>query len=225
MTSLYRHLTLLLLGLLFTFNSLGCASTGIAVKEFFGQAKREQLVDRVQDARDEQTEAKEQFESALAEFLALTGADGGELEAMYERLKDEADASEKQAEDVRKRIRDVERVADALFAEWAGELEEYANQDMRRASERQLSETRMRYNEMLTAMKRAEAKMEPVLAAFNDQVLFLKHNLNARAIASLESNFAKLETDIETLVSEMEQSIREANAFIEEMGTADGGGP
>lgn len=54
-------------------------------------------------------------------------------------------------------------------------------------------------------------------AAFYDQVLFLKHNLNARAIASLKGNVASIESDIAVLIREMEASIREANRFIDAM--------
>lgn len=197
----------------------GCSSAGIAVREQLGFPKREQLVNRVQEARDGQEEAKEQFASALEEFLALTGADGGELEPVYARLKRELDRSKDRAEAVRERIGAVERVANALFAEWRGELDDYTNAELRRASEDQLARTQQRYEELLAAMKRAESKMDPVLAAFNDQVLFLKHNLNARAIASLETTRASLEEEIGALIAEMERSIAEANAFIDEMGT------
>lgn len=56
-----------------------------------------------------------------------------------------------------------------------------------------------------------------MLSAFQDQVLFLKHNLNARAIASLKGNLAAIESDIAVLIREMETSIREANRFIDAM--------
>ena len=88
---------------------------------------------------------------------------------------------------------------------------------MKRSSERQLHETRTQYGQLIRVMKRAEAKMQPVLAAFHDQVLFLKHNLNARAIASLKGNLASIESDIAVLIREMEASIREANRFIDAM--------
>ncbi len=67
---------------------------------------------------------------------------------------------------------------------------------------------------MIRAMRRAESKMDPVLSAFNDQVLFLKHNLNAKAVASLKGELASVETDIAALIREMESSIAEANEFI-----------
>lgn len=195
----------------------GCASTTIALKEKLGYAKREQLVDRVKDARDEQTETKKQFESALAQFMAVTGASGGDLEAKYNKLKAEYEASESQAQDVRGRIKDVENVADALFREWEEELSQYSSDALRASSRRQLDDTKSQYQKLLSAMKAAESKMAPVLLAFKDQVLFLKHNLNARAIASLQSNVNQIQGDVTRLVAEMEASINEANQFIEQM--------
>ncbi len=203
----------------------GCASTGIAVKEGLGYAKREQLVDEVKDARDEQTEAKQQFESALAEFLAVTDTTKNpgvaELEKRYSALKREYDRSVSAADDVRGQIKDVDRVANALFKEWNTELSQYSSPELRRASERQLNDTQRQYDRLIDAMKAAEAKMDPVLAAFKDQVLFLKHNLNARAIASLQDTVGRVESDVQRLVAEMEASINEANTFIQQMGTAE----
>jgi hypothetical protein len=59
--------------------------------------------------------------------------------------------------------------------------------------------------------------MDPVLSVFKDRVLYLKHNLNTRAIASLGTETADLESDVTRLIAEMEQSIAAANAFIAEM--------
>lgn len=213
---------LALIGLLafgFAANLFGCASTTIALKEKMGYAKREQLVDRVKEARDEQTETKKQFESALAQFMAVTGASGGDLETKYNKLKTEYERSETQAQDVRGRIEDVENVAGALFKEWEAELAQYSTESMRAASRRQLDDTKAQYQKLLGAMKAAEAKMSPVLVAFKDQVLFLKHNLNARAIASLQTNVNQIQSDVSRLVAEMEASINEANQFIEQMNT------
>ena len=120
---------------------------------------------------------------------------------------------------MRGRIKDVENVADALFVEWEAELAQYSTETMRAASRRQLEDTKSQYQKLLSAMKAAEAKMSPVLVAFKDQVLFLKHNLNARAIASLQTNVNQIQGDVSRLVAEMEASINEANQFIEQMNT------
>lgn len=66
-------------------------------------------------------------------------------------------------------------------------------------------------------MERAESRIQPVLTAMNDQVLFLKHNLNAQAVASLQNELVTVETDVATLIREMETAIAEADTFISAM--------
>lgn len=196
----------------------GCSSTGITIREKLGTPKREQLVDRVEETREAQEDAKTQFATTLEELQALTNFDGGELESAYKRLDSQLGRAQDRAERVRGKIEAVDRVARALFNEWEDELDEYATESLRNASARQLDETKQRFGDLLFAMRKAESKMDPVLAAFSDQVLFLKHNLNARAIASLDSTLGELEDEIAVLISDMEASIAEANAFIDEMG-------
>ncbi|MCB9860383.1 MAG: DUF2959 domain-containing protein [Phycisphaeraceae bacterium] len=195
----------------------GCASQRIAIAEALGTPKREQLVSHVEKARNAQEDAKEQFADALEEFKALTGYSGGDLEAVYNKLKKEYERSQDRAEAVTDRINMVELVSSKLFKEWETELDEYSNQDLRRSSEQQLYDTKAKYTQMVSKMKQAESKMQPVLTTLGDQVLFLKHNLNARSIASLQSTVVSLETEVETLIRDMEASIAEANTFINEM--------
>lgn len=198
-----------------------CESAYYGTMERFGVHKREILVDRVVDARDAQTEAKEQFASALEAFSATTDFDGGDLEALYQRLNREFERSEDRAEAVRERIEAVESVAEALFDEWDSEIGEYSSDAMRRSSEASLRETRRRYETLVASMWRAESRIPPVLDAFRDQVLYLKHNLNARAIASLRGDLAGIEDDVAVLLRDMEQAIAESDAFIAEMQSGD----
>ena len=209
------RLAALLLVVLLT--ATGCQRAYFDALEKIGVEKRDLLVSRVEDARDSQNEAKEEFRDALDQFSTLVGFDGGDLEDMYNDLSHAYERSEKRAEEVTERIDGVQDVADALFAEWEAELDEYSDSSLRRESERQLRDTRNRYEDLVRAMERAERKMPPILQAFQDQVLFLKHNLNARAIASLEGTVAEIETDVDVLIRDMEASIAEANAFIEQM--------
>jgi hypothetical protein len=115
------------------------------------------------------------------------------------------------------RIASIESVAKDLFREWEKELDQYSNADLRRSSEKKLDETKARYEDLIGAMKKAEGKMEPVLTAFRDQVLFLKHNLNAQAVASLQGEVTNLESEIGALVRDMEAAIAEADSFIKQM--------
>ncbi len=195
----------------------GCGGVYYNTMEKLGYPKREMLVDRVQKARDAQEEAKEQFQSALEEFTAVTNFQGGDLEKMYNKLKDQLQRSESKAETVGKRIDEVERVGEALFKEWQSELDQYSSPELRQASEDKLGQTRLRYARVVAAMRSAEMKIDPVLTAFRDQVLFLKHNLNAQALAALQNELTSIQTDVAGLIREMEASIAEANAFIDAM--------
>ncbi|MGD8283279.1 MAG: DUF2959 domain-containing protein [Desulfobacterales bacterium] len=201
----------------FVFLILGCESAYYGTMEKFGYHKRDLMVDRVESARDGQEEAKEQFESALDKFSSVLQFDGGDLEDKYDQLKTEYDKSEARAKTVRDRIDAVEDVAEDLFDEWEAELQQYKSDSLRRSSARKLKQTQRQYDQLIGAMKRAEKKMDPVLTAFHDQVLFLKHNLNARAIASLQTELVSVEAEVNSLIRDMEASINEANAFINTM--------
>lgn len=215
--SILKNKGIWVIGVCVFWSFLGCESTYYKTMETMGYHKRDILVDRVQDARDAQEEAKEQFESALEKFSSVLGFKGGDLEDKYEQLKAEYEESDVKASAVRKRIIAVEDVAEDLFVEWEKELNQYTSSSLKRSSARKLRDTKKEYVQLIGAMKRAERKIDPVLAAFKDQVLFLKHNLNARAIASLQSELASIETDVAKLIKEMEASIKEADAFINSM--------
>ena len=198
----------------------GCSSVYYDAMETVGVPKRKILVDRVDAAREAQQAAKQQFSSALAQFLAVTRMPPTELQATYETLNTELKHSEARAKDVRDRIAAIDSVAEALFTEWGNELGQYKNPTLRAQSERQLTATRNRYANLMRVMEQAAAGMDPVVDAFRDQVLFLKHNLNAQAISALSSSSRELQQDISRLVGDMEKSIKEADAFIASMQTA-----
>ncbi len=195
----------------------GCSTVYYETMEQFGVHKRDILVDRVEEARDSQEAAKQQFSSALEQFTTLLNFDGGDLQAAYNSLNGEFEESESRAEVVSDRIRAVENVSADLFNEWEDELELYTNQSLRNSSAATLRQTRVRYEQLLASMHAAESKMAPVVNAFRDQVLFLKHNLNSRAIASLRSELATIEGDISALIVDMENSISESNRFLTEL--------
>jgi chromosome segregation ATPase len=208
-----RHLVFLHLLLMLA----GCASVYYDSMEKVGYHKRDILVDRVEAARDAQSDAQSQFQSALDQFASVVQLEETDLERAYDNLDNEYEACNSAAENVSSRIEKVESVADALFEEWQAELELYESQSLKDASAKKLRLTRQRYKEMLASMHQAEKSMQPVLRALRDNVLFLKHNLNAQAIGSLRGEFGSLKADISTLINRMNKSIESSNNFIRNM--------
>lgn len=206
-----------LLAVILLFELTGCRSAYYATYEKFGVYKRDLLKKRVIEARDDQQSAQKEFKDALTRLKEITGFQGGEAESAYRTLKSEYDDCSKRADAVHSRIRAVESVAGDMFAEWDKENGEISTPSLRDASRQQLVATRQRYDELHTALVAAEQSMTPVLTQFNDYVLYLKHNLNAQAIASLQGESASIQTEISRLIEQMNQSIARADTFVKQM--------
>lgn len=191
-----------------------CGSVYYATMEQLGKEKRDILIGRVEDAREDQEEAKDQFRTTLDRFRALTGFDGGELESRYRDLASEYEGCEDAAETVRDRIASIEEVGDDMFDEWDAEIEEIPQPELRSKSSQLRSDSLRKYEAMLRAMEQASSAMDPVLAAFKGHVLYLKHQLNAQMVASLQNEVVKLDDEVSRLVARMEQSIAEADTFL-----------
>ena len=199
----------------------GCGTTRKAYYntwEKFGYAKRERLVDNVKAARQEQVDAKKQFASALEQFKSVVNFSGGDLEGMYNKLNKEYERCDGQAGQVKSKIQSVKNVSRALFDEWKGEISEIrGDPTLQRKSQELYDKKQSSYGEMIDRMDADAASMDPVLTKFNNRVLFIKHNLNAQAIASLKGTELELGSDIERLIQDMNASIKEADDFIREL--------
>ena len=191
-----------------------CSSMYYDAMEKVGVHKRDILVDRVEAARDAQSETKEQFLTAMEQFRQVVDFSGGDLEREYQRLDATLQRSESGANEVRERIDAVETVSEALFDEWRAELKQYSSDRLRAESQRKYDATRARYASLIASMKAAEGKLEPVLVPLRDQVLFMKHNLNARAIAGLSGELSRVQVNVDRLVRDMDAAIAEADRFI-----------
>jgi len=193
----------------------GCNSLYFASMEKLGYAKRDLMVSRIRDANQSQEEAKKQFANALEEFRSVVKFNGGDLEREYHELDAVLKKTESRAADVKNRVTRIEDVADALFSEWKKELKEYQSDELRRRSESKLRESKERYEVMIEAMRKSVARLDPALRPLQDNVLFLKHNLNAKAIGALAGEQAAIEANIDELVRNLDRSIAEGHAFLE----------
>ncbi|MGZ4959205.1 MAG: DUF2959 domain-containing protein [Methylomonas sp.] len=183
-------------------------------ESLLGHHKRDIVVVQVDQACESLKDSRDQFVDALQKFKSISKVDDGPLEVRYQHLKRHYDLCRGKADQVSQRIQAIEQVSEALFAEWESELELYSNRTLRARSQQQLKKSRQQYGRLLKALQIAESRMHPVLAAFQDQVLFLKHNLNAHAIAALRHEFFEIGVDISKLIDVMEKTINEASQFV-----------
>ena len=198
----------------------GCQSAYYSAMEKVGVHKRDILIDRVEETKDSQEESQEEFKSALERLTTLIDFNGGELQDTYNQLNDDYESSLNAANEVSTNINKVEDVAEALFDEWSDELEQYKSASLKRESSKKLTATKRQFDQLLRSMRSAESKMEPVLTSLHDNVLYLKHNLNAQAVSAIKGEFTNLKRDIQLLMNDMNKSIADSNKFIEQMNSA-----
>lgn len=208
---------LLLLPLLIALVSTSCSTVYYGAMEKVGVHKREIMVSRVKKARSSEQDAKRVFNSALDEFISVTDYKGGNLEKQYAKVNKAYLSSEKQAAVVKSRHDDVANVSKALFKEWKKEISQYDSPEFQAESTRQYDLAQARYKILIAAMRRAEKSLDPVLRKFRDHNLFLKHNLNSRAISSLDGQVQTTRIEVRRLISEMERAIDEADSFIQQL--------
>lgn len=192
-----------------------CSSAYYSAMEKVGIHKRDIMVDRVVDAKESQEEAQEQFKSALAEMTALINFDGGDLEEQYNVIQEQYEDSKEAADNVSSRITKIENVSEALFEEWQDEIEEISSSSLKRQSSSKLRETQRRYKSLIKSMHKAESKMAPVLSALKDNSLFLKHNLNAKAVGALQGEIGSIKKDVSVLIKDMNVAIEQSQKFID----------
>lgn len=195
----------------------GCATAYYSAWEKVGYHKRDILEERVEDARDAQADAQVEFKDALEQFGSVVAIEDTDLKRAYDKLNAEYEDSLAASELVSERVDEVDDVANALFEEWNDELGQYTNAKLRRSAKSQLDETKSNYSKLLRTMRNAESSMKPVLNTFKDNVLYLKHNLNAQAVGALRGEFQSLQTDVQRLIKEMNKSIAESDKFIASM--------
>ena len=179
-----------------------------------GKEKRDILVNRILDGKKAQEQAADQFKTALEAFVEVTKFDGGELEKSYKKLNKELERAEDRAKKVSDQIESIDKVARDLFKEWEKEISEMSNGRLKTESNRLLSDSRSRHEQLIRQMQASEKKMQPVLTAFRDQVLFLKHNLNSKAIGSLKKSAIEIDNEVGLLIKEIEKSNQQADKTI-----------
>lgn len=179
-----------------------------------GHHKRDIVVAHVEQACEVLQDSRDQFEDSLDKFKTLLSLPDLSLQFRYQQLNKQYLGCRLRTDEVNRRIQLIEDVSQALFEEWESELALYSNRSLRAKSRQQLVKSRQQYKRLIASLKNAEAKIYPVLSAFRDQVLYLKHNLNAQAIAALQHEFHEISLDISQLIAVMEKTISEASLFV-----------
>jgi Protein of unknown function (DUF2959) len=198
-----------------------CSMLYYSAMERLGKQKRDILVQRILATKKDQQATQQQLKTTLQAFQEVTGFQGGDLEKVYNKLNKEYERSQDRANKLKGRIDSVNDVAQSMFSEWQGEIKQMHNPSLRSQSEVLLRNARRQHARYMKQMRRTEENIQPVLQAFSDQVTFLKHNLNARAISSLKKTSVQIDSQANALIRDIDASSQEADRYIQTLSTAD----
>lgn len=196
---------------------LGCSSIYYNFWEKLGKEKRDLLRSNAISAAEEQEQVQQQFKDTLERIKKEYKFEGGQLEQTYELLKTDYEVAEAKSNELRERVEKVKEIGNDLFAEWQEEAGQINNRRLRQDSLKKRKETITKFDQMVKSMNLVESSLQPVLNKFHDQVLYLKHNLNAQALGALKTEFTSIEQEIRNLIKDIEKSSYYADKFINEL--------
>lgn len=172
----------------------GCASVlnssflgSSSLEESEGLTQVDDLLGRIERVHVEAQLSKESAQSALAALSGLVAPDfGGDPMAAYAEFVAAIDRSEEQAEELRGSIGPMKATADAVFRQWAFDLEAFGNVKMRQRSQVRLEATRSRYEALLAQVEPAMWAYDSLNQGLRDHALYFSHDFNAAAVAAVE---------------------------------------
>lgn len=199
------------------FGLVACrSSTYYEAMDTVGYEKREMLVDRVEDARDAQVQAKQQLQTALYTLRRVETVPANELGELHGDLKNEVESTSDELDDLRDSISSVESVAESLFADWEEELATFESDELRRQSRQELQRTRESYRELVTALRNTEQRLQTAVPSLEEQVLFIEHAVNAGGTPVETEELDDVREQVSSLIEELEGSIDRTQKFIDE---------
>ena len=196
----------------------GCQSTSSSTFQVGdGEEKKLELVHLVQGVRESQVEAQVEFTEAFALFrqLTLLEAPREDLEELYDDLIDELEDCEVAATDLHRHVESVAGQAGMLFDSWSNELGSFSSATLRGKSEAMLVENQLRFSGLLAELHHTEAKMIPLLIEYRDYVLFFNHNLNPRAISTIQDTLPTFLEESEALEEAMKSDAAMSEEFVQ----------
>ena len=199
---------------LFAFFVGGCRSLGGSLLVGGPHAPQEDLVARARGAEREAQEARVDFAAAFLLYQRLTAPQAVELEQLSGEFEDSVETCEDRARDLSERIDSIRHETEALVKSWTEELARFSSDAVRKKSEAQMRDSEAYAQRLTAALERLQGRMKPVLLKLQDYALFFDHNLNPRAIATIQDTYKDFDNEFKALESELGKTQGEITAFL-----------
>ncbi len=191
-----------------------CRSNGALLLFGGDDDPQARLVERVHGAREQVSEVQTEFQTAFELFQRLTAPQAVELEELEDDFEDSFENCQEESEDLDGTLTAIRADSEKLFADWSADLERFSGDALRKKSETMMVETQERSQRVIASLESVQSKMEPVLMQLQDYALFFNHNLNPRAIATLEDTYDDFDAEVKAMRIEIEKAQEEMRSFL-----------
>ena len=180
-------------GLLVIAGLPACAFVNDLISGNTGPADVDDLVASVERVNSELDASKTKLLGAVQTLQKVTAPDfKGDAVEGHKELVRAIDDSEDQTDDLRKSVERMQAEAEPVFNQWTKDLEGYSNPEMRQRSQARLAAARERYDAVVAAVTPVLVECEAVNQTLGDHALFLKHDMNPAALATIQDDVKKV---------------------------------
>lgn len=176
--------------------------------------KHDLLLERLEETVALQEETKQYLLDAY-DVLSSVSDDVSEVDAQMDALTATYQQSEDVAENLKKQMKAVDRLAKGLFIEWRRELRQYDNKNLRAKSAENLTKTKKQYQVLHAAMKKSYQSVAPLLSLLHDNQLYLKHNRTVAAMQGFQEEVDAAGSQMDNMIEDIELSIEQSESFAE----------
>jgi hypothetical protein len=181
-----------------------------------GPANVNDLVERVERVSAELDASKATMLAAIQKLQAVTAPEfQGDAVLAHKELENTLDDSDDQAKALRKSIDKMRAAAEPVFEQWTKDLEAYSNPEMRARSQQRLAAARERYDSVVAAVEPVLVEYETVNQTLHDHLLFLSHDMNPAAVATIQDDVRSVAKQAAGLDGSFQTAKAAARAYVD----------
>jgi hypothetical protein len=182
-----------------------------------GLKRTDNLIKRAEELVKATVSAREQLGKTLDRYNSIYADEVTDVRKAYKSVEGDMTKTEKQRDEVRKKLDEMKLEADLYFTGWSESLQQIGNPDLRKRSEGRMTEMRGQFDGVLEAVREAREAYEPFMTSLKDQWTYLGHDLNPSGIASLKPDAEKLNGQAKVLFDKIDAGTKKADEYIQSL--------
>lgn len=176
----------------------------------------DELLTRIERVQAETAVAKDAVHAALDELCRIVSPGfQGDAAAEFAKFIAASERSEEQGETLRDVTEPMQEAASDVFQRWTKDMEAFGNSRLRQRSQTRLDETRTRFQGIVGATQAAQISLDAFHDDMRDLALFLRHDLNSAAVASIRTDVRALNEQIRDVDTRFDATVAAARAYVE----------